>query len=51
MLAGLRKAGKAMPIKDSLVAASALAFDLEVVTRNERDFRNAGVGVISPFTA
>ena len=51
LLAGLRKAGKAMPIKDSLIAASALAFDLEVVTRNERDFRTAGVGVINPFSA
>ena len=51
LLARLRKAGKAMPIKDSLIAASALAFDLEVVTRNERDFRTAGVGVINPFSA
>ena len=40
-----------MPVKDSSIAASALAFDLNVATRNERDFRTAGVRVINPFTA
>ena len=50
LLARLRKTGKAMAIKDSLIAASALVFDLDVVTRNERDFRTAGLRVINPFT-
>ena len=49
LLARLRRAGKAMPIKDSLIASSALAFDLEVATRNERDFREAGVRIVNPF--
>lgn len=50
LLADLRSAGQAMPIKDSLIAATALIHNLTVVTRNERDFINAGVKVINPFT-
>ena len=38
LLADLRAARKAMPIKDSLIAATALVHDLVVVTRNTRDF-------------
>jgi hypothetical protein len=49
LLAHLRSVGKAMPIKDSLIAATALANGLAVVTRNRRDFENAGVRVVDPF--
>jgi len=49
LLANLRKAGLAMPLKDSLIAASALQHGLTVATRNERDFRKAGVRVLNPF--
>lgn len=49
LLADLRRAGKAMPVKDSLIAATALYHGLTVVTRNVRDFRNAGVSVLDPF--
>lgn len=49
LLADLRKAGKAIPIKDSLIAATALVHDLVVVTRNTRDFQDAGVKVLDPF--
>lgn len=49
LLAELRAAGLAMPIKDSLIAATALAHGLAVVTRNRRDFEKAGVGVVDPF--
>lgn len=49
LLADLRKAGKAMPIKDSLVAATALLHDLTVVTRNEPDFAKAKVKLLNPF--
>jgi len=36
--ASLRRSGRAMPIKDSLIATTALAHNLTVVTRNRRDF-------------
>ena len=39
LLADLRSAGKAMPIKDSLIAATALVHDLTIATRNLADFR------------
>ncbi len=50
MLANLRASGRAMPIKDSLIAATALVHDLIVVTRNRTDFEKAGVEVVDPFT-
>ena len=49
LLARLKKKGHAMPIKDSLIAATALAHGLTVATRNANDFRNAGVAVENPF--
>ena len=49
LLADLRAAGEAMPIKDSMIAATALVHGLTVVTRNVRDFKKAGVKVIDPF--
>ena len=38
-----------MPIKDSLVAATALVHGLIVVTRNRADFDKAGVRLVDPF--
>jgi len=49
LLAKLRSRGHSMPIKDSLIAASAIAHDLAIATRNTRDFQNAGIPVINPF--
>jgi predicted nucleic acid-binding protein len=51
MLAGLRAEGRAMPIKDSFIAATALAHDLVVVTLNRRDFDSAGVTIVDPLLA
>jgi toxin FitB len=49
LLARLRTAGKAMPIKDSLIAATALLHDLTMATRNRVDFEKAGVTIVDPF--
>lgn len=49
LLAELRGAGRSMPIKDSLIAATALLHNLAVVTRNRADFEKAGVQIIDPF--
>lgn len=49
LLADLRRTGISMPIKDSLIAATALMHDLTVVTRNISDFRSAQVRVVNPF--
>ena len=49
LLAYLRAAGKAMPIKDSLIAATAAVHGLSVVTRNRADFVKAGVHIFDPF--
>jgi len=35
---------------DKLIAATALLYDLTVVTRNHRDFAGTGVQVLNPFT-
>jgi predicted nucleic acid-binding protein len=48
LLASLRKAGRAMPIKDSLIAATALSHNLAVATLNRRDFDAAGVAIVDP---
>jgi predicted nucleic acid-binding protein len=49
LLAHLKSKGHAMSIKDSLIAASAIAHNLTVATRNTRDFKNASVPLINPF--
>ena len=45
----LTKRGSLMPMRDSMIAATALRYDLTVATRNTRDFKAAGVKVIDPF--
>jgi hypothetical protein len=49
LLAELRGRGQTMPIKDSLVAATALIHGLTVVTRNVSDFKKAGLKIVNPF--
>jgi len=49
LLADLRSAGQTMPVKDSMIAATALVHGLAVATRNRRDFAKTRVDVVDPF--
>lgn len=49
LLADLRSRGRAMPIKDSLIAATARQYGLPVATRNVKDYQFANVEVVNPF--
>jgi predicted nucleic acid-binding protein len=51
LLAALRARGRAMPVKDSLIAATALVYGLTVATRNQTDFEKAGVKIVNPFVS
>ena len=44
-----RRKGHLLPLLDGMIAATALAYDLTVATRNTRDFQRAGVRVFDPF--
>jgi predicted nucleic acid-binding protein len=50
LLTELKRRGRAMPIKDSLVAATARQHKLAVATRNVTDFAHAGVRIVNPFS-
>jgi predicted nucleic acid-binding protein len=50
LLAALRASAQAMPIKDSMIAATALVHDLTIATRNETDFAKSGAAVVNPFS-
>lgn len=41
--------GHNMPIKDSLIAATARQHGLAIATRNTADYRHAGVTLVNPF--
>jgi predicted nucleic acid-binding protein len=43
------KAGWRLPVMDSLIAATALAHDLTLATRNVPDFEAAGVRLLNPW--
>ena len=48
LLADLRARGRAMPIKDSLIAATALVHGFPIVTLNRRDFEAARIEITDP---
>jgi predicted nucleic acid-binding protein len=49
LTAELHRLGRAMPVKDSLIAATARQHGLTIATRNVNDYRYAGVPVVNPF--
>ena len=49
LLADLRRRGRAMQVKDSLIAATALVHNFPVATLNRRHFEPAGVRIADPF--
>lgn len=48
LLARLDKSGRKMPVKDSMIAASALRHGLELATLNGRDFDACGLPLVDP---
>jgi predicted nucleic acid-binding protein len=46
-----KRAGKTIPVVDSILAATALHHDLTVVSRNVADFQLAQVAVVNPWLA
>jgi predicted nucleic acid-binding protein len=49
MTAQAETQGKSMAAFDSIIAATARAHDCKLVSRNVRDFVNAGIDVINPW--
>jgi predicted nucleic acid-binding protein len=45
-----KKKGKPMPVIDSLIAATGIAHDLTVVTRNVTDMQQSGVKLLNPWS-
>jgi predicted nucleic acid-binding protein len=46
---GGQKAGRTFPQPDLIIAATALEYDLAVVTRNVKDFAGLGVTILNPW--
>ena len=45
------RTGRPLPTVDSLIAATALAYDLTIVTRNTKDFEGIGATTLNPWDA
>jgi predicted nucleic acid-binding protein len=46
---GMLAAKRPRPVTDGLLAATAIAHDLSLVTRNVRDFHDVGVPLVNPW--
>ena len=51
LAAQAKSRGKPLPVIDGLLAATALQYNLTVVSRNASDFANTRVPVINPWDA
>ena len=49
LTAELERQGRPLPALDSLIAALARHYRCTLVTRNERDFQDAGIGLFNPW--
>ena len=49
MQAELQRSGQLMPLEDSLIAATARRYGLDVATRNVEDFKRARLRVVNPW--
>jgi predicted nucleic acid-binding protein len=50
LIAALQRKGVNLSPIDSLIAATALHHNLSLVTRNEKDFKKAGVSITNPWS-
>jgi len=49
LTAQVEAVGKPMPAIDSLIAATVLAYELTLITRNVGDFESAGIEIVNPW--
>lgn len=49
LYAARQRMGRALPVADGLIAATALVRGLAIATRNESDFSGCGVQVVDPW--